>query len=199
MTKDIAESLGSTRPRARWSTAPRATPGGQGGLKSGDVIQQVNGEAVADARELSRRIASLKPGTKVELTYLRGGRSDTAQVTLGTLPNEAKVASRDERGSGRGEGQPRLGLGLAPAEAVGAGREGVAVVSVDPDGPAAAKGIQEGDVILDVGGQPVSTLSDVAGRIRAAESDGRKAILMRVRNDKGTRFVAVALQKSSNG
>ncbi|RVU17729.1 Do family serine endopeptidase [Methylobacterium oryzihabitans] len=200
VTKDIAESLGLDKAKgALVDSAQSDTPAAKAGLKSGDVIQQVNGEAVADARELSRKIASLKPGTKVELTYLRGGRSDTAQVTLGTLPNEAKVASRDDRGSGRGEGQPRLGLGLAPADAVGAGREGVAVVSVDPDGPAAAKGIQEGDIILDVGGQPVSTLSDVAGRIRAAESDGRKAILMRVRNDKGTRFVAVALQKSSNG
>ncbi|MEH3148046.1 MAG: Do family serine endopeptidase [Methylobacterium frigidaeris] len=200
VTKDIADSLGLDKAKGALVDSTQSdTPAAKAGLKSGDVIQQVNGEPVGDARELSRRIASLKPGTKVELTYLRGGKTDTAQVTLGTLPADAKVASLDDRGSRRGEGQPRLGLGLAPADAVGAGREGVAVVNVDPDGPAAAKGIQEGDIILDVGGQPVSTLSDVAGRIRAAENDGRKAILMRIKNDKGTRFVAVALQKASNG
>jgi serine protease Do len=180
------------------NSAQDGTPAAKAGLKSGDVVQAVNGEPVSDARELSRKIASLKPGTKVDLTYVRGNKTETAQVTLGTLPNDTKVASANDNGGRRGDSQPRLGLSLAPADAVGAGHEGVAVVSVDPDGPAAAKGIQEGDVILDVGGQPVSTLSDVAARIRAAESDGRKAVLMRVKNDKGTRFVAIGLQ-SKNG
>ncbi|GJD48463.1 Periplasmic pH-dependent serine endoprotease DegQ [Methylobacterium crusticola] len=198
VTKDIAESLGLDSARgALVNSAQDGTPAAKAGLKSGDVVLAVNGDPVNDARELSRRIAAMKPGTKVELAYLRGTKRDAAQVTLGTLPNDTKVASQTERSRG-GDSQPRLGLGLAPADAVGAGREGVAVVSVDPDGPAAAKGIQEGDVILDVGGQPVSSLSDVASRIRAAESDGRKAVLMRIKNDKGTRFVAIGLQ-SKNG
>ncbi|AWB20767.1 Do family serine endopeptidase [Methylobacterium currus] len=199
VTKDIADSLGLDKAKgALVTSAQDGTPAAKAGLKSGDVVQAVNAEPVTDARELSRKIASLKPGTKVDLAYLRGGKAETAQVTLGTLPNDTKVASLDDRGGRRGDSQPRLGLGLAPADQVGAGQEGVAVVSVDPDGPAAAKGIQEGDVILDVGGQPVSTLSDVAARIRAAENDGRKAVLMRIKNDKGTRFVAVGLQ-SKNG
>ncbi|TGD96059.1 Do family serine endopeptidase [Methylobacterium nonmethylotrophicum] len=199
VTKDIADGLGLDKARgALVTSAQDGTPAAKAGLKSGDVVQAVNGDPVSDARELSRRIAAMKPGTRVDLAYLRGGKSETAQVTLGSLPNDTKLASLEDRGSRRGDSQPRLGLGLAPADAVGAGREGVAVVSVDPDGPAAAKGIQEGDVILDVGGQPVSSLSDVAARIRAAESDGRKAVLMRVRNDKGTRFVAIGLQ-SKNG
>ncbi|MGX7707603.1 Do family serine endopeptidase [Methylobacterium sp. Gmos1] len=199
VTKDIADSLGLDKAKgALVTSAQDGTPAAKAGLKSGDVVQAVNGDPVTDARELSRKIASLKPGTKVDLAYLRGGKAETAQVTLGTLPNDTKVASANDNGGGRGDSQPRLGLSLAPAGQVGAGQEGVAVVSVDPDGPAAAKGIQEGDVILDVGGQPVSTLSDVASRIRAAESDGRKAVLMRVKNDKGTRFVAIGLQ-SKNG
>ncbi|GJD60579.1 Do family serine endopeptidase [Methylobacterium frigidaeris] len=199
VTKDIADSLGLDKAKgALVTSAQDGTPAAKAGLKSGDVVQAVNGDPVTDARELSRKIASLKPGTKVDLTYLRGGRTETAQVTLGTLPNDTKVASLDDRRGGRGDSQPRLGLSLAPAGQVGAGQEGVAVVGVDPDGPAAAKGIQEGDIILDVGGQPVSNLSDVATRIRAAESDGRKAVLMRIKNDKGTRFVAIGLQ-SKNG
>ena len=200
VTKDIADSLGLDKAKgALVNSAQDGTPAAKAGLKSGDVVQSVNGEPVSDARELSRRIASLKPGTKVDLAYVRNGKAETAQVTLGTLPNDTKVASADDRGGRRGDSQPRLGLELAPAGQVGAGSEGVAVVSVDPDGPAAAKGIQEGDVILDVGGQPVSSLSDVASRIRAAETDGRKAVLMRIKNDKGTRFVAIGLSASKNG
>lgn len=71
------------------------------------------------------------------------------------------------------------------------------MVRVDPEGPAAAKGIEQGDVILDVAGTNVSSPADVAAQIRTAESNGRKAVLMRVKNSKGvTRFVAVSLSKS---
>ncbi len=194
VTKDIAEGLGLDKAKgALVDHAESGTPAAKAGLKSGDVIESVNGAPVNDARDLSRRIAGLKPGTEVKLAYLRNGKSDVATVELGTLPTDGKVASRGDSSSG---GQPRLGLSLAPANDVGLGDEGVAVMDVDPDGPAAAKGIAQGDVILDVAGTSVSKPSDVQAQIRAAESNGRKAVLMRVKSAKGqTRFVAVALTK----
>jgi serine protease Do len=197
VTQDIAEGLGLDKAKgALVDHAENGTPAAKAGLKSGDVIEKVNGDTVDSARELSRRIAGMKPGAKVELSYLRGGKSDVATVTLGTMPTDGtKVASRDED---TGNGQPRLGLQLAPAGDVGLSDQGVAVVQVDPDGPAAAKGIEAGDVILDVGGQSVSRPADVAAQIRAAESSGRKAVLMRVKSGKGqTRFVAVSLSKNA--
>lgn len=196
VTQDIAEGLGLDKAKgALVDHAESGTPAAKAGLKSGDVIDKVNGEVVDSARELSRKIAGMKPGAKVELSYLRGGKSDVATVTLGSLPGDnAKVASREEDGSG----QIRLGLGLAPAAQVGLSDEGVAVVQVDPDGPAAAKGIEQGDLILDVGGQSVSSPSDVVAQVRSAEKTGRKAVLMRVKSAKGqTRFVAISLDKKN--
>ncbi|KQO75183.1 Do family serine endopeptidase [Methylobacterium sp. Leaf88] len=196
VTKDIADGLGLDKAKgALVDHAEAGTPAAKAGLKSGDVIESVNGAPINDAKELSRKIAGIKPGAKVELTYLRGGKTDTATVELGVLPNDTKVASTDRGTSANG--QPRLGLSLAPASEVGAGSEGVAVMEVDPDGPAAAKGIEQGDIILDVAGSSVSQPSEVAERVRSAESSGRKAVLMRVKSAKGvTRFVAVALSKA---
>jgi serine protease Do len=195
VTQDIAEGLGLAKPKgALVDHAEDGTPAAKAGLKSGDVIEKVNGDPINDAKELSRKIAGLKPGAKVDLAYLRGGKADTATVTLGSLPSDGKVASR---GDAETNGQPRLGLSLAPASEVGLADQGVAVVEVDPDGPAAAKGIEQGDLILDVGGQSVSKPSEVAAQIRSAESAGRKAVLMRVKSGKGvTRFVAVQLNKA---
>ena len=194
VTKDIAEGLGLDKAKgALVNDAESGTPAAKAGLKSGDVIESVNGAPVNDARDLSRRIAGLKPGTEVKLAYLRGGKSDIATVELGTLPGDGKVVSR---GDDAPSGQVRLGLSLAPASEVGLGDEGVAVMDVDPTGPAAARGISQGDVILDVGGTSVAKPSDVQAQIRAAESSGRKAVLMRVKGARGqTRFVAVALNK----
>ncbi len=196
VTQDIADGLGLDKAKgALVDHVENGTPAAKAGLKAGDVIQKINGDAVDNARELSRRIAGMKPGAKVELGYLRGGKGDTATVTLGSMPSDGtKVASRGEEEPGNG--QTRLGLNLAPASDVGLADQGVAVVQVDPDGPAAAKGIAQGDLILDVGGQSVSRPSDVAAQIRAAETSGRKAVLMRVKSAKGqTRFVAVSLDR----
>ncbi|MDB5512308.1 MAG: degQ [Enterovirga sp.] len=191
LTKDLADSLGVTRDRGALvnSTQPN-TPAAKAGLKAGDVLTTVNGETVSDARGLTRRIAGLKPGSKVELGYLRDGSERKATVELGTLPG-TETASVDREETGRTS--LRLGLQLAPAARLGAGEEGVAVMNVDPDGPAAAKGIAEGDIILEIGGKPVSTPADVATGIKAARDEGKKAVLMRVKNAQGVRFVAIAL------
>ncbi|GEP01052.1 Do family serine endopeptidase [Methylobacterium haplocladii] len=198
VTQDIADSLGLQKAKgALVNSTESGTPASKAGLKTGDVIEKVDGKPIDDAKELSRKIAGLKPGTKVELAYLRNGKSDVATVELGTLPTDLKAARSDDEGGFANNGQPRLGLGLAPADEVGLGSSGVAVVRVDPEGPAAAKGIEQGDVILDVAGTNVSSPADVAAQIRTAESNGRKAVLMRVKNSKGvTRFVAVSLSKS---
>jgi len=192
LTKDLAEGLGlSNEKGALVGSTQEGTPAAKAGLKSGDVITAVNGDPVATAREVSKKVASLKPGSKVEIAYLRDGKERTATVELATLPGEktAKAEPRESR-----DGLPRLGLQLAPAGQVpGAGDEGVVVTNVDPDSPAAAKGIKDGDVILEIGGQAVTKPSDVKAGLEAAHKAGRKAVLIRLKNSDGTRFVAIAM------
>jgi serine protease Do len=117
---------------------------------------------------------------------LRNGKQQTASVELGTLPNDrsAQVSPREERTP------QQLGLRLGPSD------EGVAVVAVDPSGPAAAKGIKEGDVILEVGGQAVSKPADIKAGLDAAAKEGKRAVLLRVKSREGTRFVAIAMPKA---
>ena len=71
------------------------------------------------------------------------------------------------------------------------------IADVDPDGAAAQKGLRAGVVILDVGGQAVSRPGEVTDAIDTARKDGRKAVLMRVKNGEGVRFVAIATNRAS--
>ena len=113
-------------------------------------------------------------------------------LTLGKMPNER--TAKAETGSKSSEnGVPHLGLQLAPASDVaGAGGKGVAVVGVDPDGPAAERGFKTGDIILDVGGKAVANASDVRdGDDAKRASSGKHDVLMRVKTAQATRFIAV--------
>jgi serine protease Do len=181
LSKDLADSLKlSTEKGALVASAQDGTPAAKAGLKAGDVITAVNGEPVASARELSRKIAGLKPGTRIDLSYLREGKPQTASVELGSLPTEATAQNETLENSG-----PQLGLRLAPSD------EGVEVVAVSPSSPAADKGLKAGDVILQVGGQAVSKPADVRAGLAAAK-EGKKAVLLLVKSREGTRFVAIA-------
>jgi serine protease Do len=201
VTPEIADSLGLKKPEGALVAEPQANgPAAKAGIESGDVITQVNGENVKDARELARTIGGIAPGSAVKLSVLHKGQEKTINLTLGTLPNtveaKADTDSNDKGGASRGTDVPKLGLTVAPANSVaGAGKEGVVVTEVDPKSAAAERGFKEGDVILEVAGKTVASANDVREAITSAKSDNKNVVLMRVKSGGQSRFVAVPLAK----
>jgi serine protease Do len=194
VTNEIADSLSLKNAHGALVAEPQSgSPAQKAGIKAGDVIVSVNGESVADARNLARRISALAPGTSVKLGIIRGGKEDTLTLTLGELPRDRQArVDTEERTAPRGVEVPKLGLSLAPARN---GGEGVVVTQVDPNGTASDQ-FQTGDVILDVNGRAVSTPADVRKAVSDAQSDGKRSVLMRVKSNQGTRFVAVAISNA---
>ena len=78
--------------------AQKDSPAAAAGVKSGDVITAVDGEAVADPHDLARRIAALGPKKTAKLSIVRNGSPMTIDVTLGTMPAD-KTASAETHGS----------------------------------------------------------------------------------------------------
>ncbi|WP_321341746.1 Do family serine endopeptidase [Breoghania sp.] len=194
ISQDIADSLGLNKAMGALVASPQDTGPAKGaGIQSGDAILSVDGEPVKDPRALARMIAGYEPGTKVDIELWRDGSKKTVSVELGKMPEKTQVASTD---SGDTSGTlSALGLELANAREAGLDTDGVVIGSVDPDGPAAGKGLQAGDVIMEVGGIKVDTPEDVAAQADKARGDGRKAVLMRIQHKDDMRFVALALKK----
>jgi serine protease Do len=196
VTSDIAEGLGLKKATGALVSEPQPNgPAAKAGVESGDVITAVDGNTVADARDLARRIGTMAPGTSVKLTVMHQGQEKTLTLTLGTLPNEKTASNQESQHGGAAENDlPKLGLTLAPASKVaGAEGSGVVVTAVDPEGLAADHGFQVGDVILDVGGKSVANPADVRKQLADARKDGKHALLFRVKSGEGTRFVALPL------
>ena len=195
VTADIAESLGLKQAQGALVAEPQeGSPAAKAGIKSGDVIVSINGEPVRDARTLARRISSMAPGTSVKVGVYRDGTEQQLSLVLGELPKDRQARASTEERDIPGSDLPRLGLSLAPASSVGgSGNQGVVVTSVDPDGAAAAHGFKTGDVILDVAGKVVNAPADVRKAMNDAKAAGRRTVLMRVKSEQGTRFVAIPL------
>jgi len=199
VTAAIANSLGLKKAEGVIvDDAQSGSPAAKAGLKSGDVITEVNGTPVKDAREVARTIATLAPDSTVKLSVVRDGQNQTVSATLSKMPNErvADAGGRDHE-SATSTATPRLGVTVAPArDAEGAGNRGVVVTNVDPNGPAAAAGVEAGNVILDIGGKPVANRDDVVKQLQEAKAHGRGDVLLHVKAGDSTQFVAVKLGKA---
>ena len=158
------------------------SPGGKAGLQTGDVITEINGQKVADSGELQVIVGQTKPGTKVELTVLREGKTMKVPVTLEDLGNRSA-----ESGSRSGEGQQgkaRWGVGLGNLtpelrDQIQAPREikGAVIEQVQPGSPADNAGLQQGDIILEVNRHKVQSASEVQQALSSVPQ-GEDALLL---------------------
>ncbi len=197
VTAEIADSLGLKKAEGAIVAQPQAdSPASKAGIVAGDVITEIDGASIKDSRELARKVGMMAPGAKIKMTLVRKGEIKSLALTLGKMPNEqqAKADTSDEMSAGD---TPRLGLNLAPAKDVaGSGDQGVAVVGVDPNGPAAERGIKTGDVILDVAGKAVANTAEVRKALSDARTAGKNTVLLRVKTAEATRFVALPIKKA---
>ena len=183
---DLAQSL--NLPAARGAIVTSVSVGGpaeKAGIKRGDVITAVNKQPVADNNNLRNLVASMPPGSNVEVTALRNGRDQNFQVALAELPDRPQPDSDEESSNSTGVGNGKFGLSVQPLTAEMASRygldandEGVLVTRVDPAGSAANAGIRQGDLIQEVNRQPVKTPAEF---IAATQRSGARPALVLVK------------------
>jgi serine protease Do len=203
VTPEIAETLGLKDTKGALVAEPQAdSPAAKAGIAPGDVIASIDGAPIKDAKDLSKTIGGMAPGTAVKIGVRREGEEKTITVTLGQRPTKQQASAKPSSApddapknvpsnetTGRGtSGDPDLGLRLAPASRMpGSGGQGLVVTGVDPTGVAAEEGVELGDVIVEVGGKSVSSPEEMQNHLR----DARRSVLLRLRSGDSTRFVAL--------
>jgi len=158
LTQDLAESFGLDRPDgALVSTVAPNSGAAKAGLRAGDVITKVNGEAIQEPGQLSSRVGLARPGEKVTLEVWRDKKYETVVATLGASTDKVEVAKADG-----GSGSEKLGLALRPLNRDERGEVGASGLVVEnADGAAAKAGVEQGDVVLAVNGKPVASVDEV--------------------------------------
>jgi serine protease Do len=207
VTEEIAETMGMGRPRGALIAGVTADgPAARGGIQTGDVVIRFGARDIGEMRDLPRVVAETPVGQEVPVTVLRNGREQSLTVTVGRLDEAdgrqaARTPPQAPAEPPRPPAQPVLGMALSGITAelrrqyrLPDEQRGVVVTRVDPGSAAAERGIQAGNVIVEVAQEQVFQPADVERRLEALRGQGRRSALILVANAQGElRFVAVNL------
>jgi len=156
-------------------------PAAKAGLKTSDRIVMADGKEVKTFKDLTKALATHKPGDKVEFKVMRDGKEQTFSVTLGERPGHAGIVTPRTL-----KGRVFLGVQTQPLTAelkehLGLKTDkGALVASVLPDSPAARAGLKEEDVITHVDKAVVNSPEDLREAISKAAA-GKEVVLKVVR------------------
>ncbi len=154
----------------------------EAGLKSGDVIIELNGKPVKDRRNLQLSVARLAPGDKATVKVLRDGKEKTFTATLKEWPDQ-KLASDTSR-SQENENDALHGVAVGEIDAAARSQfnipdhvKGALITEVDPNSASYEAGLRPGDVVQEIDHKGVPN-ADEAGEL--SKHVKTKHVLVRV-------------------
>ena len=206
VTPEIAESVGlKDASGAMIAGVNEGGPAAKANLKPGDIVEKFNGQDVKEMRNLPRIVAETEIGKSVPVVVWRGGQNQTLPVIVAEMPDDMKQASVEttsptEPAAPRATALAGLGVQIAPISPATRGRyqiapdqKGVVITGVKNDGIGAQRGLQPGNVIIEVQQEPVATPAEVEQKFSRARAAHRKSVLLLVQTQDGMRFVPVPL------
>jgi serine protease Do len=202
LTPELAEAMklkGEPTGALVGEVAPK-TPSEKAGMKTGDVISEVNEKKISDARELRLMIGSMAPDSKAQIQVNREGQTKIFDVQLAEMP-PGVTAEGGPEASPEESAQPEKTTvfgGVAVADITDDIRsalnlakdvQGAVIAEVDADSPAGKAGLREGDVIQEVNKQPVKNAKDLVAVSKKLKSNEK--ILIRVYSQGRSGYVAL--------
>lgn len=146
-------------------------PAEKAGLKTGDVILEIDGHKMTSPHDVQFAVLSYKPGQEVPLLIDRRGKRKTISVKLRRRDDSPMIASNSD--APEVDTLEKLGIQVTVEN------KNVVVAAIDPGGRAAAAGLQTGDIIREVNRQPVASVDDVLKALK--ETNGDEALICRER------------------
>jgi serine protease Do len=168
-------------------------PADKAGIRTGDVITEIDHRKVKDSHELLRIVASLPIGKKVEVKVLREGKTSVHPIVVSERGESVELAARNQGAQNGYFGMTVQDVTPEIAEYLGLTESsGVVVTGVRKGSPAQRAGIRAQDVILQVNKAKISSMKDYKREM--AKKGAREKVMLLVKRGKNTRYIP--LQKN---
>ncbi|MGO9390938.1 Do family serine endopeptidase [Rhodoblastus sp.] len=164
VSRDIAESLGLDRPAgALVAEVDPHGPAAAGGLKRGDVIVAIDGQAVQDSGGVGYRLGARPLGGVASLAVRRDGKPVVVSLNLVAAPENPPRDLIKIKGACPFAGASVVNISPATMEefSIANSRDGVAVVDVEEGAPASMVGFQKGDIVVSLSGEKIGSTRDL--------------------------------------
>ena len=167
------------------SSVVAGSPADQAGLKVGDTITSVEGRKVTKGSELVSDIAARKPGSKINVGFLRNGKPQEATVTIADRSKlfAARLGEDQENDDENAPKPSKFGVTVRKVTPEMADRldipagKGVIVQDVKPGSFAEDVNLARGDIILEINKQPVNS-EDEFSRIESSMKSGQDVVFL---------------------
>jgi Do/DeqQ family serine protease len=165
MSPELAKNLGIDQTSgALVGGVEKDTPADKAGIKAGDVITAINGQAVQGASDVRNKVGLTPVGTTLDLTILRGSDTKRIKVSIGKPAEAQKVALE--------EAKPAVkGATFSETD------KGVTVTDVEMGSPAWRAGLRPKDVVVGVNRKPVNSVDELSKELK--ESDRQTALFLK--------------------
>ena len=168
-------------------------PADKAGIKVGDIILKVDGQALTSSRELSRMIAGLEVGKQARITILRDGKEMTRSVKLAKREDGRQVAKAEqEKSDDLGIEVTALTKETARRLGIDEAEKGVLVTEVEPGGKGDRAGIRTADVIKEINRKRVGSLKEYKKLLGKIDAGDEFSLLIRRPN---AGFLVIQLEK----
>jgi serine protease Do len=206
ITPEVAETLGLKEAKGVYvANVVASSPAQKAGFEQGDIVLALNGKAIEDARDMSRRVAALQVGNSASFTVNRQGTAKTLTATIALRDDQQQLASNSQAPTPtpmRENTSQAMGLALSPITpdarrtySLADDVKGVVVTNIDPDSDAADK-LSRGDVVMRVNNRVVQTPQDVQRVVAEAQKAGRKNVLLLVSHQGRAGAIVVEIGKA---
>ena len=167
-------------------------PAEKAGIKAKDIITAVDGEKVKNSRELTAKAATLPVGETTKITVVRDGKEKSFDVKVAKRPLTVADAGKPPVEKEGEYGLQVTDLTPELAQRLKTNREaGVVVVGVRPDSKAYKAGVEQGDLILEVNRQSVSSTGELK-QLLAKHKGGEAIALLVQRGNAGMMVLKMA-------
>ncbi len=178
VTEELAASFGLQRAAgALVNDVVPGSPAASAGIRQGDIILALDGKEIKEVSQLQRLVAETPIGKRVVVTVFREKKSLRLPLVLGNAD------SAEARQGATRQPAPAAWLGMTvvelPREARARGFSGVLVSGIDPDGAAAAAGLQQGDIIAAINRMRVDSLAEYSRAVAESQRSGSAVLLVR--------------------
>jgi serine protease Do len=188
--QEMAQSFGRTeKGGVLIADVQKEGPADKAGVKSGDIIVELNGKKVQDNTAFRREVAQILPNTKAELGLFRDSKVKRVTVTVGVFPDEEGAGGAAEEGV---SALDKIGFRVQEltrdlADRMGYEPErGVIVSEVESGSEAEEAGLKPGMLVLEVNRKEVNGTRQFEEAVKKGKSGN---LLLRVKADKNTFFL----------